>query len=152
VTIWLKWGLLISFGAIFFRVFQSSAPAETSSIIRVLEYLAVEAEMELPPFVKFSLFFILQSLYLILIWLLRGLLIFVSYNLAESAFAEFNVALSVSAVSLIPAFWYVLPYGYFFAAIHSLLLTAYLLININRTPTPLAFLFGILVSILPLLF
>ncbi|MGM0381801.1 MAG: hypothetical protein ACQEP7_07410 [bacterium] len=152
ITLWLKWGLLFSFFGLFLKVLIVDDPAAVSSVMRFLKYLSAESETQIPRFINFSLFAITKATYLVILWFLRGLIIFIGMKMIARSFVELPVALSIAGASMVAGFWYWLPYGYWFYAIHSVFLISFLMVNINRTRYYKAGLIGFVSGILPLLF
>ncbi len=151
ISLWLKWGLLFSFFGVLFKIFIAADPASASYIISFLEYLAVEGEFEIPRFIILSLFAITKATYLVLLWVFRGLIIFIGIKIVGKSFVEFPVALSISGAGMVTGIWYCLPYGYLFYFVHGVFLSTFLLTKINRLENYQAIITAIIITVFPLL-
>ncbi len=155
VTLWLKWGLLIPYLAIILRLVIDS-PEEVSSIFSFISFAAEESELAIPFAVRFGLFMIIQGLIVILVWFIRGLLIYLYYRMSRVKFSEREMAFSIAAGGLVTGIWNLIPLGFFIpyvlTLLHCLFLTTYLIYRVNRTTLPQAFLGSLLPALIPLLF
>lgn len=150
VTLWLKWGLLFSIGAPLLRVLYSSSPESFSKIFRFLNYLAAENDSLTLNFpVKFGLFCLLLILVVVLTWLIRAGIIFLLYQFIDVTFDEGPIALSLAGASLVNGIWLLVPFGWYLAPLHGMVLIAYLAGNVNRIDLPQAILVGILAGWIP---
>lgn len=150
VTLWLKWGLLISIGAPLLRVSYSSSPESFSWIFGFLNYLAAENDSLTLNFpIKFGLFFLLLIFLVILNWLIRAGVIFLLYQTLEGTFQEGTIALSLAGASLVNGIWILLPLGWYLTPIHGVVLLAYLAGNVNRLDMSRATLVGLLAGGIP---
>ncbi len=150
VTLWLKWGLLVSIGSPLLRVSYSSSPESFSWIFGLLNYLASENDsltLDFP--VQFGLFFLLLIFLVLLNWMIRAGLIFILYQFIDGSFHEGPIALSLSGASLVNGIWLLVPFGWYLSLIHGILLLAYLAGNVNRLDTPNAALVGVLCGGIP---
>ena len=152
VSLWLKWGLLFSLLGVFTRILLATDPVELSSIMAFLEFIAEEGEADIPRLVNFSLFAIVQTTYLVLLWIFRGLILYAGIKVAGESFVEFSVALSISAAGMVTGLWYLLPYGYLLYFAHGVFLISFLLMRINRLESYTAIITAVIAVMLPLIF
>jgi len=154
ITLWLKWGLLFSIGTIMLKVLISSDPAEISYVFVGLEWLNdYHDTVTIPLPLQFALFFIFESLAVVIAWTLKGAWIVTFYRLLNEKlyFNEAVIAFSIAGASLVTNIWHLLPYGTLLAGIHALILTTYLSSKVNRVSTGTAILIG-LSGLIPVLY
>ncbi len=154
ITLWLKWGILFSLGGIMVHIAMLPNPSESSWLFAFLEYLARENDaITLGFLARFSLFFILESLVIIATWLVKGVIIYLGYQILDPPFAETSVAMSVAGGSMVTNLWLIAPgIGPYAAIIHSFILTAVLLHHINRTDRWTSSGLALIPSLIPLLY
>lgn len=153
ITLWLKWGLLLSIGVIMLRVGLHSDPASISYIFSALEWLnGYHDTISIPPPLQYALFFIIESLIVVLVWLIKSCMILMGYQLYEDIhFDETNIAFSLAGASLVTNLWLIIPYGTWFSSLHGLVLVTYLATQIHRLTLPKAVLLG-LAGLVPVMF
>ncbi len=151
ITLWLKWGLIIPYFAIIIRIMISP---ENSLLLGYLFELAEDAAF--PVFVYYILYLIIQGFLLTLVWLVRALFILFFYRLKQPSFGETGIACSLSAASLTTGIWYILPLSFFWvylpATVHSIILTSYLIRQVNRVEKKSSIYAVILPSMVPIIF
>lgn len=154
ITLWLKWGILFSLGGVMVHIAMLEDPADVSWIFGFLEYLARENDaITLGFFARFSLFFILESLVIIGTWLIKGLFIYLGYQILDPPFGEPNIAMSVAGGSMITNLWLIAPgIGPYAALLHSFILIAIVVHHINRTGPWTSAGLAAVPSFIPLLF
>lgn len=154
VTLWLKWGLLISLLSIIIRVLLASSPTEVSFIFKLFEYLNSLSEgIKLDIYAQMPLFFITVSISILVTWILKSFILLVGYQLMDGVFEEGTVALSISAATLVTNIWYMFPYvGMIIGTVHGCILMAVLVLRINRFPAPGAMAMGVLGGLIPIIY
>jgi uncharacterized membrane protein (DUF485 family) len=146
ITLWLKWGLLITLVSTVIRVLYIQAPGEYSYVFQLLNFLAEQNDNLTLGFpIKFGLFFLLQIFLTVLVWLARAGLLFIGYQFFDGEFQEGSIALSVAGATMVNGIWLLIPSGWYLAPIHCLLLMTYLTSRIHR----LSFFEGFIISLLP---
>lgn len=154
VTLWLKWGLLISLLSIIVRVVIADSNTRASWIFGLLEYLNSLSEgIKLDIYAQMPLFFITVSISILVTWMLKSFILLVGYQLMDGVFLEGRVALSISAATLVTNLWYVIPYvGMIAGTVHGCILMAILVLRINRLTMPGAMAMGILGGLIPVVY
>lgn len=133
VTLWLKWGIILSLVYVMTGVAMMKSPEDGSWIFQVIHFLEEYNDAITIPFVvKFGLFFIIESILIVIVWLIKSCMIIAGYQLIDAEFTETNIALSIAGASMVTGIWWLIPFGYVFMSLHSLLLMSYLLGQIHR--------------------
>lgn len=153
ITLWLKWGLLVSIGVIMASVGLSSDPASGSYIFSALEWLnGYHDTVSIPRPLQYALFFVIESLVVVLVWLMKSCVILIGYQLFDDIyFDETNIAFSLSGASMVTNLWLFIPFGTVLACLHAFVLITYLATRIHRLSLPKAVLFG-LAGFIPVIF
>ncbi|MFB6357130.1 MAG: hypothetical protein ABEJ65_11525 [bacterium] len=156
VTLFLKWGLLLSLFASIIRIIVSGSRTSISwifwGIAQIVEYN--DAIQGFPFILKMALFFIITGLIVVFVWLIKSLIIMGIYQVLgdDVVFTEPKIAMSIAAASMITNIWYMVPIvGPYFACFHGAFLVGYLAVSINRLPLQIAIPVSI-VGLIPITF
>jgi len=154
ITLWLKWGILFSLGGVMVHIAMLASPEESSWIFAFLEYLARENDaIQLGLFARFSLFFIIETIVIIVTWLLKGMILYLGYQILDPPFAEPGIALSIAGGSMITNVWLIAPgIGPYAAVLHSFVLIAVVVHHIHRTGNGTSAGLALIPSLIPLLY
>lgn len=145
ITLWLKWGLFFSIGGVLLKAVLADNPASISYVFTWLEWLnEYHDTVSIPVPLQFALFFIIESLFVVLAWLIKSGMILLGYQLFDDIyFDETNIAFSLAGATMITNIWHILPYGTIFACIHSFVLIAYFTGQIHRLSPPQSLLLAV---------
>jgi hypothetical protein len=153
ITLWLKWGLLISVLTSFLKVWISADPTTASYVISGFDWLNnYHDTINIPLPLQYALFFIIETLSAVVLWLLKSLVLLLGYQLFEEIhFDETNIAFSLAGASMVTNVWHILPYGTIIAALHAFVLIAYLGTQIHDIPLSRALVLGV-AGLLPFIY
>lgn len=156
-TLWLKWGLVIPLVSILIRVLPQTRPSDQSLIFGLIKYLQTNtAAVTLAPPVELALFFIILTMTLLATWISKSGLIYLSYQIVDPHFNEWKIATSIGAASMVNGIWWIIPLSRIplvpalgFSYLHGIILTAYLISNVNRISFPKSFLISFIPGVIP---
>lgn len=153
ITLWLKWGLFFSVATIMAKAILVSDPARISYVFSGLEWLnEYHDTLSIPLPLQYALFFIFETLFVVLAWAIKSLWIIFMYRVKEEIyFNETPIAFSIAGASLITNIWHIIPYGTIFAGLHAFILITFISSRINRISIPTACLIG-LAGLIPVIY
>jgi hypothetical protein len=81
--------------------------------------------------------------------MIRAVNIYLLYQSLDGTFNEGSIALSLAGASLVNGIWLLVPFGWYLAPIHGIVLVFYLAGNVNRFDPFQAILVGVLAGGFP---